>query len=83
VCVCEAWAPAGDTAASVVPTSPYMALLDFLIIKHLPKIMGYPNGKKLIIFIIIFITSFLDVGFCQRRVSNIIKLLKPSCHFKY
>jgi hypothetical protein len=83
VCVCEARAPAGDTAASVVATSPYMALLDIVIIKNLPKVMGNPNVKKLIIFIINFITSFLDVGFCQRRVSNIIKLLKPSCHFKY
>jgi hypothetical protein len=81
--VSKARAPSGNTTASVIPTSPYMALLDIIIIKHLPKVMGNPNGKKLIIFVVTFITSFLDTGFCQRRVSNIIKLLKPSCHFKY
>ena len=57
VCGCEVRTPAGDTAASVVPTSPSVTLLDILIIKHLPKVMGNPNGEKLIIFIITFITS--------------------------
>jgi hypothetical protein len=26
---------------------------------------------------------FLDGGFCQHSLSNIIKLLKSSCHFRY
>jgi hypothetical protein len=55
--VCEARVPAGDTAVSVVPTSPYVALIDIPTIKHLPKVMGNVNGKKLMIFIINFITS--------------------------
>ena len=55
MCVCGwvAWAPAGDTAASVPATSPSVALLDVLIIKDLPKVMGYPNGKKLFLLIIL------------------------------
>lgn len=51
LCVCVVWAPAGNTAASVAPTSPSVALLDILIIKHLPKVMGNPNGKKLFLLL--------------------------------
>ena len=57
MCVCEARTPSGDIAASVVPTSPYVALHDIIIFKHLPKLMGNPNGKKLMIFIFTFIIS--------------------------
>jgi len=85
VCVCVSVCSAGtagDTAASVAPTSPSVALLDILIIKHLPKVMGNPNGKKLFLLLLLYF-FLLDVGFCRHRVPNIIKLLMPNCHFKY
>lgn len=54
VCVCEVLAPAEDIYASVVPTSPYVAVLDPVIIKQWSKLMGNPDGKILMIFIINF-----------------------------